>query len=93
LQRVEGALRLKNLESLESAEGLSTLQRVDVLQLYDNAEFSDLSALYGIQHIETALDVRENPSLPECQIDELLSDLVTTPGSITRSGNDETCPP
>ena len=77
---------------LTTLQGLSFVQRLDVLLVFENPSLTSLRALDGLQQIGH-LNVSDNPVLPSCEVDWLRAN--ATVGELVVGGNDDSgvCPP
>ena len=84
---VAGTLHIASDATLASLAGLENLREVGVLELAGNASLTDLSALAGLERIDSGGVVSGNPLLPAAAVHELLAaieggDAVTVCGNL-----------
>jgi hypothetical protein len=87
-------LLIDNNPALRSLDGLGGLVHVeDQVAIYENAELADIR---GLSKLVSAayVTVRDNPKLPQCQVDELVGQIETVTGCESCMNNGQgTCTP
>lgn len=78
ITELEGDLNIWENHSLASLEGLSALEKVGgPIHIDGNDSLSNLDGLSALTEVfETTLSFSENPSLPDCEVCELLDQLI-----------------
>ena len=88
-------VRIGNNDSLDNLDGLSALTSVgDYLRIEQNLVLANLDGLSALTSVGGAFQVYENDSLPDCEVCDLLDQLVSGPSLMEVFDNvDDTCTP
>lgn len=97
LEDIDDSLSIEGNESLIDLTGLDNLVSVGkvtyaTITISDNTSLANLDALMHITQIDASLDVTDNPSLPSCEVKELIDYLEantswTADGNVDAGGN------
>ena len=95
-----GGLIIENNNSLADLNGLSALTSVGsgeysgYLAISGNNSLADLDGLSSLTSVGEYIDIYENPTLPDCEVCDLLDQMTTSPSPIDVHGNlDDSCTP
>jgi len=70
----KGRVRIWDNENLTAIDGFGKLIELETLQIYQNRTLNDVTSLYGLEKISKNLDISDNPKLPQCQVDKIVTD-------------------